>query len=246
MGKQGAGSRMKQVIAILIGFCWLVSMEVRADKLGDFEDIEPTVLETPTPSLRVLNESVASLYDKKRWSFMLFHGKTSSNSLADHLLFQYDATEERLYSAEISYALSQDTSFLALLHKYTWIDVIEFGLNYTYRDDKDSENENISEFVALFMVRWMDFPWDHYIKTTFAIAEGLSYTTDIPLIEHDHASGNPEKLLNYLALELTASYPTVPNWQLVFRLHHRSSIGGLLAEDKYGSNSPGVGLRVKF
>jgi hypothetical protein len=101
------------------------------------------------------------------------------------------------------------------------------------------------EFNALLVFRWLPFPWDRYLDTSFAIGEGLSYATDDPEIEvekHDRTS----RLLNYLMLELAVVVPQQPQWTLFARVHHRSGVFGLFDGMTGGSNVVGAGLRYTF
>jgi hypothetical protein len=113
---------------------------------------------------------------------------------------------------------------------------------------KHFENQDHMEFNALFIVRWLKFPWNNYINTSFAIGEGLSMATKIPKLErelHDDRSG-VSQLLNYLLLELSFSLPNSPQWNLIGRLHHRSGVAGIFNGANGGSNGLGLGIKYKF
>ncbi|MEZ4599751.1 MAG: hypothetical protein R2940_08180 [Syntrophotaleaceae bacterium] len=101
------------------------------------------------------------------------------------------------------------------------------------------------EFNALIGLRWLTFPWDRYLDTSFAIGEGLSYATDDPEIEvekHDRTS----RLLNYLMFELALQVPQQTEWTLFARIHHRSGVFGLFDGMSGGSNVVGAGVRYTF
>ena len=101
------------------------------------------------------------------------------------------------------------------------------------------------EFNALLVFRWLAFPWDRYLDTSFAVGEGLSYATDDPEIEvekHDRTS----RLLNYLMFELAVVVPQQPQWTLFARVHHRSGVFGLFDGVSGGSNVVGAGVRYTF
>jgi hypothetical protein len=79
------------------------------------------------------------------------------------------------------------------------------------------------QVTGLILARWLKFPWNHYVNTSFAMGDGLSYntaTSDIEL-EDDEDAG---RWLNYLLLEITLGPPKYPRWDFVYRIHHRSSI----------------------
>ncbi|WP_373501163.1 hypothetical protein [Desulfococcus sp.] len=119
-------------------------------------------------------------------------------------------------------------------------------------DDLPSATQDHAEFNALFALRWLRFPWDRYVDTSFAVGEGFSYATRVPAVErdlHGELTGlDPatSKLLNYLMFEAAFGLPSYPKWDLIVRLHHRSGVFGLFNDVHGGSNAIGVGLRYKL
>ena len=101
------------------------------------------------------------------------------------------------------------------------------------------------EVNGLFVLRWLTFPWNGWIETSFAAGEGFSFALERPELE---AIGKPDtpRLLNYVLFELTFSLPEKPDWSLVARLHHRSGIFGLIHGKKDASNAVGLGIRHRF
>ncbi len=101
------------------------------------------------------------------------------------------------------------------------------------------------EFNALIAARWVLFPWDKYIDTTFAVGEGLSYATETPKLEascYDETS----RLLDYMMFELALCLPSVPQWSVVTRVHHRSGAWGLFNGVHGASNALCFGARYTF
>jgi hypothetical protein len=97
------------------------------------------------------------------------------------------------------------------------------------------------ELNALAVARWVTFPWNAYLATTFAVGEGISYATKVPKLENQPEAS---QALNYLLFELTFALPTHPEWALVGRIHHRSGFWGALAPNH--SNVVGVGIKYRF
>lgn len=98
-----------------------------------------------------------------------------------------------------------------------------------------------------FTLRWHPFPWDRRIDTSFAISNGLSYTTEEPALEiewSDHDSTS--RWLYYIFAELTFALPDHPQWEPFLRAHHRSGAGGLINNAYTASNFAGLGLRYRF
>jgi hypothetical protein len=103
------------------------------------------------------------------------------------------------------------------------------------------------EINGSFTLRWLPFIWDKYIDTSFAFGNGLSYATDEPELEI--REGDEEKTnrwLYYILVELSFALPKQPQWDLFIRIHHRSSVFGLIDNISTGSNFVGLGLRYKF
>ena len=104
--------------------------------------------------------------------------------------------------------------------------------------------QNHWEFNALGVLRWEPFWWDRFIETSAAFGLGASYATDIPEAEV-RIEGDSQRWMAYWMMEVALSHPQAPNIALITRIHHRSEVFGLIA-DEGGSNSLAVGLKVNF
>lgn len=177
-----------------------------------------------------------------RWAAMFFYGKMSEKSFAQALIFQnkfqgYGQADQ--YSFEIAYSLGRDNLLWKIFRPF--VSNIEIAANVSFLDDPQRP---IWQFNPFFMVRWRNFPWDHLLTTTFGIGDGLSVGSAVPSKEQlNKAPGDLRKTLNLLIFEATFSLPKYPNWQLVYRIHHRSGIFGLYSPSLIGSNVIGLGLR---
>jgi len=103
------------------------------------------------------------------------------------------------------------------------------------------------EFNALTIHRWQDFPWDHYLKTSFALGIGASYATRVPPLElASHTNEGAAKALLYLMME--TSFRPLPNsnLELMVRIHHRSGAKKLINDVAGGSNQICVGIKWHF
>jgi hypothetical protein len=76
-----------------------------------------------------------------------------------------------------------------------------------------------------------------------SVIEGLSATSEVPNYEQTYRKTSTS-LLNYLAFEAEAVFAT--HWAAVFRIHHRSGLGGLFDGVTKGSNGYLGGLRYRF
>jgi len=99
------------------------------------------------------------------------------------------------------------------------------------------------EFNALIVGRWVTFPWNDSVYTTFAVGEGLSYATQVPTLEKQ-LQGTSEQTLNYMMFELTLSPPQHREWALVTRIHHRSALFGAFGNGD--SNMVCAGIKYRF
>jgi hypothetical protein len=101
------------------------------------------------------------------------------------------------------------------------------------------------EFVGLVAARWHQFPWNDYVNTSVAVGEGISYYTKISNVEKKDDE-NAQNALNYLMFELALGLPQYPKWGLVLRIHHRSSVFGLVGPSGSGSNFVCGGIKYSF
>ena len=95
------------------------------------------------------------------------------------------------------------------------------------------------EINAAFVVRY-------YIiknRVSFAVGDGLSFTSDIPELERRRHI-NTSQILNFVVLDL--AYDITPSNSIAVRWHHRSGIWGLINGVAGGSNSVQFGARHKF
>jgi len=104
-----------------------------------------------------------------------------------------------------------------------------------------------AELNCAFTLRWLPFFWDKYLDTSFAFGNGLSYATSEPELEiREGDEYKTNQLLYYILVELAFALPRQPDWDLFVRIHHRSSVFGLIDNITTGSNFVGLGLRHRF
>jgi hypothetical protein len=167
----------------------------------------------------------------KDWSMTLYGARLTGDTLASTL--ELSATYEDSYF--LAAALSRKIGTLA-----TSVDFEVEGQVVQHFIEQHHQ-----EFNVLIVGRWLPFPWDKYLDTSFAVGNGISYATKTPEIEareHDETS----QFLNYLMFELAFALPDVPQWDLVVRIHHRSGIFGLINDVEGASNAIGFGIRYNF
>jgi hypothetical protein len=103
------------------------------------------------------------------------------------------------------------------------------------------------EVNGVLVARWLRFPWDHYVDTSLAFGQGLSYASRVPKLEPraDPDEAESARLLNYLLMELELGPPRSP-WRGFVRVHHRSGAFGLFGGVRGGSNFVALGARYRF
>jgi len=167
---------------------------------------------------------------RSEWFLTVYGGAHWQDRLRDLFLFQATFPDDMQIAA---IALGKE------LWKYKdWIGLEAEGQIAKHFGDMDHW-----EFNALLILRWHPFPWDKYIDTSFAVGDGISYATEIPVIEKKPEAG---RTMNYLMYELTFGLPELPEWAFVIRVHHRSSIFGLIDSDYGASNFLCGGIKYYF
>jgi hypothetical protein len=165
--------------------------------------------------------------DELKWAVTLYGGMITSDNLADTL------------GASASYA---DSSIGVAALSWQFYRLGEhIRLEVEGQVAKHFAEQDTWELNAVVVARWVTFPWNAYLATTFAAGEGISYATKIPEAE---AKPGASQWLNYLLFEVTFALPTHPEWALVGRIHHRSGFWGALAPNS--SNAVAVGIKYRF
>jgi hypothetical protein len=113
---------------------------------------------------------------------------------------------------------------------------------------KHIEGQEHWEFNPVLTLRWLPFPWDNKIDTSFAWGNGLSYATEEPRFEIEESSRTDEtsQWLYYFMMEMAFVLPEVSNWSIFSRIHHRSSVFGIIDGLFTGSNFVTFGVRYYF
>jgi hypothetical protein len=110
-----------------------------------------------------------------------------------------------------------------------------------------SGKQTHGEVNAAFTLRWLPFLWDRYLDTSFAFGNGLSYATSEPELEiREGDELETNQLLYYILVELAFAVPQYESWDIFVRIHHRSSVFGVIDGISTGSNFVGLGLRYRF
>jgi hypothetical protein len=123
----------------------------------------------------------------------------------------------------------------------------EFGI--AGRFNTDGTDTNSFETWYGYTLRHDGIAIGDAIRIAPAVSTGFSMVTDLIGIERVRAGWYPEngpvQLLFYLGPEINVTATAFPNWELFFRIHHRSGLYGTIAKVD-GSNGATLGVRYKF
>jgi len=168
-----------------------------------------------------------------RWFLSVYGGQLSDTAFNE--VIRFNTQFENYYLAAVA------------LGKELWSYRETLALEAEGQAVQHFEGKDHQEFNALLILRWLPFPWDNYIDTSIAFGNGISYATRDPEYEEKEADDNvTSQWLYYLMLEIVFSLPEEPSWAVFTRVHHRSSVFGLIDGVFAASNYVCVGLRYRF
>jgi len=179
--------------------------------------------------------AAASCSAKRERAVSIYAGPYSDNSLpeeialAQPLAFE-DATLVALALGQVVYEPSRHARWEVEANVVQW-----FG------------EQDHQEINGLILLRWMTFPWDAFLDTSFAFGNGLSFATSEPDLEEQlHPDTGTSQVLYYIAVEFDFALPRAEHWSTILRVHHRSGVFGLVNDVNGGSNALTLGLRYAF
>ena len=167
---------------------------------------------------------------RHKWFLTVYGGAHAQDDIAD--VFTFNAKFE-------------DNDYIAVvaLAREFWHFKKYISFEVEGQIGKHFNNDTFWEFNGLIIGRWHVFPWNRYVDTSVAVGDGFSYYTEVSKVEKEDDE-DAQKTLNYLMFELALGLPQYPRWDLVVRIHHRSSIFGLYGAG--GSNYVCGGIKFSF
>jgi len=165
-----------------------------------------------------------------KWFVSGYVGAAATEELST-LLFRGRANYTRQYV--LLGTLGREIGSLGNLLRFEW----ETGLGFHFG------HQTFLDAHLYFVARWIAFPWNRWVPTTIAIGTGPSLASAKPDLENE--KGNAGYYKNGFMMELTVAPPDAPHWMLAARIHHRSSLFGVL-----NSGSPSdyvtIGIKHRF
>jgi hypothetical protein len=175
----------------------------------------------------------ASAGDMGDYFMSVYIGQFSDTSLNEIVRFQTDFEETNIYVLSFGTNAGKIKESIAL--------ELEAQLG-GYSGDQSH-----LELNGVFTLRWLPFPWDRWLDTSFAVGNGLSYASTVPPLEvRDGQEGRSSRLMYYILVEMEFSLSKRKDWSVFVRVHHRSSVFGLFEGLNTSSNFAGLGLRHRF
>ena len=184
----------------------------------------------PLPNASADDDKIENTVEQYKWFFTLYGGAFTDSDLENDLTFNWDFGD---HTYIIVGALARE------LWRYE--DFISFEVEGQL--GKYFGQEHQGQINGLIIARWLKFPWDKYVDTSFAVGDGLSYNTHTSDVEKDDDE-DAGRWLNYLMFEVTLGLPKYPRWDFVYRIHHRSSIRGRIGAG--ASNFVTAGFKYAF
>lgn len=174
----------------------------------------------------------------------LYAGPYTDNSLPEEIaLFKPLSFEDAtLVAASYAEVIAQPSS------RYRW--EIEGNVAGWFGD------QDHVELGGLALLRWLAFPWDDWLDTSFGFGNGLSWATSKPDLEaFFHPDTGATQLLWRIAVEFEFARPArlrhqhpswMDHWATFVRVHHRSGAFGTFDGVDGGSNVLALGLRYRW
>jgi hypothetical protein len=168
---------------------------------------------------------------ERDWAITLYSGRLTDTKLSSTATFNFEFENAYFIDLGVSRRL------------YTFQDY--FNIEIEGQIARHFGDQDNWEFDLVAYFRWLLFPWNEYLNTSFAAGAGLSYATSVPAIEAKLYE-ETARLLGALMFEFAFSLPQVPQWSLVTGIHHRSGAGGAFSGVQGASNAWVMGIRYTF
>jgi hypothetical protein len=177
------------------------------------------------------------------WSFAFGVGVISDNTLADYLEPSFDKLQGPGGGLTYNFTVARQ------LHQFDWrvgkIHLrprLELPVMLTFVDE--NRGRFIPDLNVGVVLRWQDWPWNRFVRTTLSAGPGLSYAYHVWEAEAQRHPGEDRSQFKFwLPIEFTVALPRYPHHQFLLFIDHQS--GGTLF-DQGGVDAWGLGFRYEF
>lgn len=179
----------------------------------------------------------------QHWGVLAYYARMTDRVMHQVLRFNISFARANIVAYELDRELACDNPIRRFLQPI--VHQVNVAMNIAVQDDPNGPMFAVNPFLLL---TWQYSLFPKTLITTFSIGEGVSYITGHPAREtrDTERASNDRRFLNFLVVELTAASPEYPDWQLVYRIHHRSGVFGLYSPGIVGSTAVGLGIRHRF
>jgi hypothetical protein len=177
-----------------------------------------------------------------RWSLQLGVGVITENNIGQVFKGEIDSAEDQAAGETYSLSLHWIAHRFSIPFRGSTLNpTFEPYATFTIVNERD---DTFPDYNLGAGFRWVDFPWNQWLKTTFFTGIGLSYSSHVLAVDHLRHPGTDRSHLKLdWPLHLTLALPRWPDHQLVLFNDHHS--GGHIF-DEGGVNILGIGYRFEF
>lgn len=225
-----------KLAGLVLGVAFLSAGPVGAATATTLGETNVAASLVPMPEIAPTNAS--------RWSLAFGIGIIGETTPGDYLRLGFDRLsgpgEGLTYNVTVGYQL----------HEFNWEvgsrkfqPALELPFMLTLVDQK--EGGLTPDLNLGVLVRWRNFPWNRYVRTTFGIGAGLSYSFDDWTADEQRHPDDPDRsnLKFWMPVEITFSLPGHPEHEVFLFIDHQS--GGHIL-DPGGIDAWGFGYRFHF
>ena len=219
-----------RLISVALAACSIASVS-RIDLLADGP--------SPAPSVTSATPAIATS-PRERWGVLFSHSLMTDDGiwqvLSGHVTLKFGVMD----TIDVSYEVEHENVFKRHTegaHGFwrPFAGSLYLAGSLTRRDD--DPGGDMFELAPYVMWRLRPMPVARLLATTFAVGDGLSYTTHVPARE------GGQHLKNFLTVEGTLGIPSHQDIALVLRVHHRCDAWGLFGA---GGSTNAIGLGVRY
>ena len=229
-GRAGHGAALPRalclVLAIIAGFAPSASAD----------EAKPPSGETKPPSKWIVTDPFTPC--AKDCAVTLFFGQSVSESKMTDIFLRFQSPSKWKWDDTYIVGLAMQRPVITYGRYFSLDPEVGMASRFGYADGFET-------WAAIFF-RWRYFPWNDYVRTTLAISVGASYSRDLSFSDGHLRNGHASHVASYFSPELTLGLPSVPDWDLIIRFHHRSNIWNVLSNTAGDSQFWTAGARLRF
>jgi len=223
-GSRGGVAVRKVVATVALAVAWLSSMPALADQPEQKKDLWEFII----PFSACTGDC----------NIALLAGKSASRTPMTSVFIHFQGPETWQWDDTYIVTLSASRT-LVRYGRYFSIDP-EIGVGRYLGNTYGFEG-----WLSLYL-RWRYFPWSDYVRTSIGVGFGPSVASNVVIAPTGVMTTSGVGVANYFSPEIELGLASQPNWGLVLRYHHRSSIWGVISNNSDAPQFWTVGMRMHF